>query len=755
MDAVIDAPPPANGVCNDPALTKLPFCDPTRSIDVRVDDLVARLHDEELIGLLVNNASAVERLKLPEYGWWSEGLHGVALSPAVRFRPPTPYATSFPQVISVAASFNATLFHRIGDAISTEARAFYSAGNAGLTYWAPNINIFRDPRWGRGQETPGEDPLLTATYATAFVRGMQGEPLVHEDSESSQRFLKTSACCKHFSAYSQEIPRHRNNAMVTKQDQTDTYLPAFEACITRGHASGVMCSYNAVNGVPSCADKHLLTGLLREQWQFDGYITSDCEAVRDILEQHHFTQTPERTCATVLRAGMDLNCGDFLSAFLPSAMRAKTVERADLERAVKRLFRVQMRLGLFEKGKQPHADITAKDVDTPRHKQLAFEAALQSIVLLKNDDSLLPLKLETFKDSTKSSLGLLGPHVNASAVLLGNYQGIPSSISTPLEAIRAHYVDHVEVEVGCNVSDIQPPDLSPAEALARRADQLVVFVGLDQTQEREEIDRDHLELPGYQPELLERVLTAARRPIVLVVITGGAVNLALYKTHRKVGAIVLGGYLGQSGGLALAHVLFGSYNPSGRLTQTFYDGSLVEACSIYDMHMRPYPPTGNPGRTYRFYTGQPVFPFGHGLSFTTFQVVWQDGAREDSIASQEDAENRDGLLLDTTIVVRNVGATAGEMVVLVHAVPPLAGRRQRPLKTLVHFARTPVLRPQESTSVRLKLGKKAFSLADGNGEWHVVPGTWQVVVEDQEREIIIASTKAKEQHAAAVERTRA
>ncbi|EEY54398.1 beta-D-xylosidase, putative [Phytophthora infestans T30-4] len=675
---------------------------------------LTRIPLDQAVGLLVNKAAPAPSVNIPSYEWWNEALHGVALSPGVTFKGSITAATSFPQVLSTAASFNRSLFYQIADVISTEARAFHNAKDAGLTFWTPNVNIFRDPRWGRGQETPGEDPYLTGEYAVAFVRGLQGEGMEGREVENS-KFLKISSCCKHFSAYSQEVPRHRNNAMVTKQDQADTYFPAFEDCVKRGHVSSIMCSYNAVNGIPSCADKGLLTDLVRGQWKFDGYIASDCEAVADVIDHHHYTQSPEQTCATTLDAGMDLNCGEFLRQHLPKALEQGIVTTEMIHNALKNQFRVLMRLGMFEKV-EPFANITKDSVDTTMHRQLALEAARQSIVLLKNDGNTLPLATKDF--TRDRSLALIGPHFNASAALLGNYFGIPSHIVTPLEGI-SQFVPNVAHSLGCKVSGEVLPDFDDAIAVAKKADRLIVFVGLDQSQEREEIDRYHIGLPAFQSTLLKRVLEVASHPIVFVVISGGCVDLSAYKNHPKVGAIVFGGYLGQAGGQALADVLFGKYNPSGKLPQTFYDSEYVNAMSIYDMHMRPTPVTGNSGRTYRFFTGVPVYEFGFGLSYTTFH------------------KNCHACVATFNITVTNAGAISGEDVILTYVEPPLAGEGGRPLKSLVAFERTPLIAAGQRATAKICLEAKAFALANEAGNWVVEPGNWTIHVDTLQHKVDI------------------
>ncbi|KAG7386520.1 hypothetical protein PHYPSEUDO_015530 [Phytophthora pseudosyringae] len=738
----------SDNVCDDPKVASLPFCDASLPRDARVDDLVTRIPLDQAVGLLVNKAAAAPDAHIPSYEWWNEALHGVALSPGVTFKGPITAATSFPQVISTAASFNRSLFFQVADVISTEARAFYNSKDAGLTFWTPNVNIFRDPRWGRGQETPGEDPYLTGEYAVAFVRGLQGEAMEGREGGEQNKFLKISSCCKHFSAYSQEVPRHRNNAMVTKQDQADTYFPAFEDCVKRGHVSSIMCSYNAVNGIPSCADKGLLTGVVRGQWKFDGYITSDCEAVADVIYRHHYTQSPEQTCATTLDAGMDLNCGEFLRQHLPNALEQGIVTTEMIHSALKNQFRVLMRLGMFEKGKQPFANITKDSVDTAAHRQLALEAARQSVVLLKNDDNTLPLATDDF--TKNGSLALIGPHFNASAALLGNYFGIPSHIVTPLEGI-SQFVPNVGHSLGCKVSGEALPDFDDAIAVAKKADRLVVFMGLDQSQEREEIDRYHLKLPGFQIALLKRVIEVASRPIVLVIISGGSVDLSAYKNHPKIGAIVFGGYLGQTGGQALADVLFGKYNPAGRLPQTFYDSDYVNAMSIYDMHMRPTLVTGNPGRTYRFFTGVPVYEFGFGLSYTTFHKTWSvepptelDAAfLAQQLSEASETESR-SCIAAFDITITNLGNLPGEDVILIYAEPPHAGEGGRPLKSLVAFERTSWVSSGQKAIVKFCLEAKAFALASEVGNWVVEPGNWTIHVDTLEHKVNIHEPTMRE-----------
>ncbi|KAF0682382.1 Aste57867_25470 [Aphanomyces stellatus] len=703
-----------DGPCDNEPQSSLPFCDPKLSIDTRVADLVSRIPDAAVPGLLGDNATAFAALGMRPYGWWSEGLHGVAISPAVRFQAPTPVATSFPQILNLAASFNRTLFHDIGHVIATEARAFHSVGHAGVTYWAPNINIFRDPRWGRGQETPGEDPFLTSEYAVEFVRGMQGPP--------SEPFLQVSACCKHFSAYSQEVPRHTLDAHVTPRDAADTYWPVFEACITRGHVSSIMCSYNAVNGVPSCADTHLLTDVVRKTWGFDGYIVSDCGAVYDVLWQHNYTNSTDDTCAATLMAGMDLNCGDFLQQYLPAAM--PKVPRSAWTRALANLFRTQMRLGLFEThDRRPFAHITVADIDTRAHRELAADAAAQSIVLLKNEFKLLPLDPDAFSPTHR--LAMLGPHVHATGVQLGSYAGIPPYIVSPAAGLDPFLPPNAtDIATGCAVNGTDLDET--AIALAATAGQVILFVGLDQSIEAEDIDRHTLALPGRQLDLIQRVAAVASAPVVLVLLTGGPVDLSPFKSNPTIGAILYAGYLGQSGGAAIAQVLVGDVNPAGRLPHTFYAASFVDQVPIDDMHMRPH--AASPGRTHRFYTGVPVYPFGHGLSYSRFRYELR------AMTSQLDGG------VHVTVAVHNVDERIGDHVLLCFGMPPRRGTDGRPRQILVAFDRVAALVPGDAYVWHVALPYTSFALATETGAMEVAVGTWTLQIGDVEVDVEITST---------------
>ncbi|XP_037028719.1 beta-D-xylosidase 3-like [Bradysia coprophila] len=718
--------------CELPKNEQLPFCDSNLAINARVDDLVGRLTIKEKIDLLINRAvGASENVDLPYYNWWNEALHGVAndIYPnlGTHFRPPTEHSTVFPQIISLSSSFDRELFFRMANVTGNEARAFYNAGNAGLTFWSPNINIYRDPRWGRGQETPGEDPFLSSEYARVFINGLQGD-------EQRVGFLKVSACCKHFAAHSIEEDRYSFDAVVDDRDMADTYLPAFKACV-ENNVSSIMTAYSAINGVPATAHKEYITDLIRGQWGFDGYVVSDCGAVVNVFEDHLYTNTESETCHAVLDAGVDIECGFvdsfFFGRFLQTAFDEGIVTEALMDAALKNGFRVLMRLGYFEKEEnRPYKEFLPQDIDNQYHQELSLVAARDSIVLLKNNvnnSPLLPLNAQNFGGSF-TSLALIGPHVNGSDVFLGNYHGIPSSIKVPLDEIQK-FVSNLQWELGCDVESSDVNRLNEAEELARTSSQVILFVGINTEIEGEFGDRHDILLPGLQPELISRVLNMAQRPVILVLVSGGAIDLSLYKNDPRVGAIVWAGYIGQSAGEAIAEVLFGHHNPSGRLTQTFYDSSYLGQVDIKDMNMRPV--GGSVGRTYRFYTGEPVYPFGYGLSYTTFEHTFSTAGNE--IAFSQFSSN----CVTVQLSVRNVGSIFGDHSILWFVAPPNAGVSGRPLKTLVEFEKLHSIPPSGTRIVDICLSNRMFQLANTDGEFEIITGTWTLMVEDESRSIIV------------------
>ncbi|KDP27887.1 hypothetical protein JCGZ_18967 [Jatropha curcas] len=664
---------PRNGLTRN-----LIFCRVNVPIHVRVRDLLGRLTLQEKIRLLVNNAAAVPRLGIQGYEWWSEALHGVSnVGPGVKFGGAFPGATSFPQVITTAASFNESLWEQIGRVVSDEARAMYNGGLAGLTYWSPNVNIFRDPRWGRGQETPGEDPVLAGKYAASYVRGLQ--------SITGNR-LKVAACCKHYTAYDLDnwngVDRFHFNAKVSKQDLEDTYDVPFKACVVEGKVASVMCSYNQVNGKPTCADPDLLKNTIRGEWRLNGYIVSDCDSVGVLYDNQHYTSTPEEAAAATVKAGLDLDCGPFLAIHTENAVRKGLLTEEDVNMALANTITVQMRLGMFdgEPSAQPYGNLGPRDVCTPAHQELALEAARQGIVLLENRGGALPLS-----GARHHTVAVVGPNSDVTVTMIGNYAGIACGYTSPLQGI-GRYAKTIH-QPGCeNVACTGNQNFARAEVAARHADATVLVMGLDQSIEAEFRDRVSLLLPGNQQELVSRVAKASRGPTILVLMSGSPIDVSFAKNDPRIGAILWVGYPGQAGGAAIADVLFGTTNPGGKLPMTWYPQSYIAKVPMTNMGMRADPSTGYPGRTYRFYKGPVVFPFGHGMSYTSFSHSLSQAPKQLSLpitslsalknttglnnAIRVSHTNCESLLLGLDLDVKNTGSVDGTQTLLVFSSPP-------------------------------------------------------------------------------------
>ncbi|CAJ1875826.1 unnamed protein product [Sphenostylis stenocarpa] len=709
---------PKNG-----ATKNLPFCNVSVAMAERVKDLIGRLTLEEKVRLLVNNAAAVPRLGMKGYEWWSEALHGVSnVGPGVKFNPQFPGATSFPQVITTAASFNASLWEAIGRVVSDEARAMYNGGTAGLTYWSPNVNIFRDPRWGRGQETPGEDPVLAGTYAASYVRGLQG---------TDANRLKVAACCKHFTAYDLDnwngMDRFHFNAQVSKQDIEDTFDVPFRMCVTEGRVASVMCSYNQVNGVPTCADPNLLKNTVRGLWQLDGYIVSDCDSVGVFYDNQHYTPTPEEAAADAIKAGLDLDCGPFLAVHTQDAVKKGLLSEADVNGALANTLTVQMRLGMFDGEPSAHAygKLGPKDVCKPAHQELALEAARQGIVLLKNTGPVLPLSPQRHH-----SVAVIGPNSKATVAMIGNYAGIACGYTSPLQGI-GRYARTIH-QLGCeNVACKNDNLFGPAISAARQADATVLVMGLDQSIEAETVDRTGLLLPGRQQDLVSKVAAASKGPTILVLMSGGPVDITFAKNNPRIVGILWAGYPGQAGGAAIADILFGTSNPEGKLPMTWYPEEYLRKLAMTNMAMRARKSAGYPGRTYRFYNGPVVYPFGHGLTYTHFVHTLASAPTVVSVPvnghrrpNATDISNRairvtharcDKLFVTLEVDIKNVGSRDGTHTLLVFSAPPAAGGQWALEKQLVVFEKVHVpAKAQRRVGVDIHVCK-LLSVVDKSG----------------------------------------
>jgi beta-glucosidase len=823
------------------------YLNPRLPVERRAADLVGRMTLEEKVSQMMNKSAAIERLGIPAYDWWNEALHGVAYAGT---------ATVFPQAIGMGATWNEDLLRLVAAAISDEARAKYNDAVRrdfrkrfyGLTFWSPNINIFRDPRWGRGQETYGEDPYLTSRLGVAFVRGMQGD---------DPRYLKTISTPKHYAVHSgPESQRHTFDARPSERDLKETYLPAFRAAIVEGKAGSVMCAYNSLNGEPLCASPRMMREILRDEWGFGGYVVSDCDAVKDIYENHHFSKTQEEGVASAVKAGTDLTCGYEYRALIP-AVKQGLISEAEIDRSVRRLFEARFRLGMFDPPESvPYARIPAEVNDSPAHRELAARAARESIVLLKNASNTLPLRKDI------KSVAVIGPNADSLEVLLGNYNGIPSRWVTPLEGIRrkvsastrvldalgttlvgdsvlpvpssalftnddrnvhglkGEYFDNkdlqgqpvatridsqvnfdwytnapvaqlptdnfsvrwtgrfvppatgkyqfgaraddgvrvylddevlvenwhdgsaktvtkaVELEAGRSYKlrieyydryasatarlVWSPPGLASSlreEALskARAADVIVLALGLSPSLEGEEMDvkvkgfsggdRTDLNLPDAQEDLL-KALAATGKPVVLVLINGSA--LAVNWASENVAAIVEGWYPGEEGGTALADVLFGDYNPAGRLPVTFYKSA---------DQLPPFDDYRMEGKTYRFFHGEPLYPFGYGLSYTRFKY---GGLK---LSSKKVAT---GKSVEVSVEVRNVGERAGDEVVQLY-LTDVAASVPVPVRAL-KGARRINLNPGEKRRVKFTLTPRDLTLVDDSGRRLLEPGEFRVSV---------------------------
>jgi beta-glucosidase len=825
-----------------------PFQDPARPVEERVADLISRLALEEKIWQMVFDAPPIERLGIPGYNWWNECLHGVGRAGL---------ATVFPQAIGMAATWNPGLVHRVAVAISDEARAKHHEAQrrgirgiySGLTFWSPNVNVFRDPRWGRGQETYGEDPYLTASMGVAFIRGLQGD---------DPRYLKLVATPKHFAAHSgPEAIRHEFDARVSERDLRETYLPAFEACLREGRAASFMGAYNRLNGEPCCASPTLLQRILRQEWGFTGYVVSDCYAIDDIFGGHRVVETPAEASALAVNAGCDLECGCAYAA-LYEAVELGLIDEATIDRAVTRLFAARFRLGMFDPPEQvPYSRIPYNVVSSPEHRALALQAARESIVLLKNEDHLLPLRKDL------PAVAVIGPNADDLGALLGNYNGTPAVAVTPLEGIRrkldpssrltyawgcawadgvvpltpipadclrpadadgkgagltAAYYDNPGFEgeppltrvdatvdwiwrdatplagrwgdpfsarwtgslvppasgayqLGVNghnayrltldgellvesegihhpllttrTIDLEagrfyalqldyvnrgldpqvqllwaPPSGDPAARaleIAAEADVVIAVMGLSPRVEGEELpvrtdgfdsgDRTDIALPAPQERLL-RELRALNKPLVLVLLNGSA--LAVPWAADEVPAIVEAWYPGEAGGEALADVLFGDYNPGGRLPVTFYR-SVDNLPPFEDYRME--------GRTYRYFRGEALFPFGHGLSYTTFAY--------DNLHLSH-AKVPVGGQVQVSSDVSNTGSRRGDEVVQLYVRHP-GSAVPRPIQELKGFQRI-TLEPGERKTVTFSLHTGRLGAHDEAGRYTVHPGVVEVRV---------------------------
>jgi beta-glucosidase len=668
----------------------------------RAAEVVKLLTLEEKAAQMMDKAPAIERLGIPAYNWWNEALHGVAR---------TPYpVTSYPQAIAMAATWNPEALRLVADQISTEGRAIFNDNvrkdkgvipqYQGLTYWTPNINIFRDPRWGRGMETYGEDPWLTSVMGSAFTRGIQGD---------DPRYLKASACAKHYAVHSgPEWNRHTFDVTVSAYDLWDTYLPAFRSLVVDAGVTGVMPAYNRYAGQPAAANDILMTDILYGKWGYQGYVTSDCGAINDMWRNHKTSPDKAHAAALAVAHGTHTDCGDDTYLSLVQAVRDGLITEAEVDRAVERLFEIRFRLGMFDpSGSTPWDGIGTEVLEAPAHGAHALEMARQSIVLLKNEGGVLPLKRQGLR-----KIAVVGPNADNVRTPLANYQGTPSHVVSPVEGIRRIAGRGVEVVTSRISHWVVNDQFTDIEALAGSlsdADVIVYVGGLSPEIEGEEMrvsyegfrggDRSSIMLPAIQTRTL-KALKATGKPVVFVLMTGSAV--AMPWESENIPAIVNAWYGGQSAGTALAEVLFGDYNPSGRLPVTFYAS---------DADLPDYEDYSMANRTYRYFTGTPAYRFGHGLSYTSFKY--------DALEVPANLSGRGSNKV--SVRVTNTGPVAGDEVVQLYLSHTAPTGQTAPLYSLRGFERIS-LAPGESRTVSFTLGEKELSAIDAAGAEVIRPG---------------------------------
>ena len=672
----------------------------------RAKELVSQMTLEEKVFQMLHNAPSIERLNIKAYNWWNEGLHGVARAGI---------ATVFPQAIGMAAAFDEDMMEEVGDAIATEGRAKFNMQQEfgdtdiykGLTFWAPNVNIFRDPRWGRGHETYGEDPYLTARLGVRFVEGLQGH---------DEHYLKAAACAKHFAVHSgPEELRHCFDAKASIKDMRETYLPAFEALVKEAKVEAVMGAYNRTNGEPCCGSKTLLKDILREEWEFDGHVVSDCWAIKDFHEQHKVTENPVESVSLAVENGCDLNCGNIF-VYLLEAVKKKMVKEEQLDAAVTRLFTTRMKLGLLgDEAKVPYEQIPYEAVDSKTMKELNLSVSKKSLVLLKNKEELLPLDKSKIK-----TIGIIGPNANNRRALVGNYEGTASRYITISEGFQDYLGDEVRIltSEGCHLYknkvgglSVENDRIAEVKGVCKASDVIIACMGLDPGLEGEQGDegnefasgdKPNINLPGLQEQTLKTIYESGK-PVILVLLSGSA--LAVNWAEDNLDAIIQGWYPGAMGGRAIAEMVFGECVPEGKLPITFYR-TTEELPDFTDYSMK--------NRTYRYMEKEALYPFGYGLSYTEFTYS--------GLSCNQEQLTREGI--DLTVTVKNTGKYPGRETLQVYIESDCEEAPNAQLKTFKKI----MLQPGEEKEVQLHLPLEAFALYDDLGNRRVLDTNYTVYI---------------------------
>ena len=672
------------------------------SFEKEAKKLISEMTIDEKASQMVHASRSVERLNIDKYNWWNEALHGVARSAK---------ATVFPQAIAMAATFDTILIKNVANAISDEARAihniFHKKGMkneyTGLTFWSPNINIFRDPRWGRGHETYGEDPYLTSMIGRAFVKGIQG---------NDKKYLKVAACAKHFAVHSgPENERHSFNASVSKKDLYETYLPAFKSLVDV-NVEAIMCAYNRTNNEPCCGSNELINNILRNSWGFKGHVVSDCGAIFDISNNHSFTASDIESVAYAVKGGVDLNCGSLYN-LIPDAIKAKLLSEEDVDKSLKRLLMTRLKLGTIGNAENnPYSNIKPDVINSKKHKNLAKEVAVKSIVLLKNKNNLLPLKKDI------NTLFITGPNAANINTLLANYHGLSSEIVTPIEGIVKQISNGtmVRYKMGVGINDEQTNRTEWSASLAGNSDVTIAVMGISALIEGEEGaaissnangDRSEIDLPKSQVDYIKTLRDkAGSKPIILVVNSGSALNLT--EVEPYVDAILFAWYLGEQGGNAIAEIIFGDANPSGKLPFTIPRSSdQIPDYKNYSMK----------NRTYRYIQYTPMYPFGFGLSYSQFKY---------SDLNLSDDVFHIGKTMTVNLKVENISDKHAEEVVQMYVTQPESDHNNSKF-TLKQFKRI-FLSPGEKKNITFSLSPQMLESFDVNGNSKIEMGTYKITI---------------------------
>lgn len=722
--------------CQKGPLSKTLVCDTSARPHDRAAALVSMFTFEELVNSTGNTIPPIPRLGLPPYQVWSEALHGLDRA-YFTDSGDWSWASSFPSPILTMATLNRTLINQIGGIISTQGRAFNNVGRYGLDVYAPNINAFRHPVWGRGQETPGEDAYcLCGSYAYEYITGIQGGV----DPEH----LKLVATAKHYAGYDIENwhnhSRLGNDMNITQQDLSDYFTPQFLTAVRDARVHSVMSSYNSVNGVPSSANSFFLQTLLRESWNFveDGYVSSDCDAVYNVWNPHEYAANITGAAADAIRAGTDIDCGTSYQYHLNESFFQAEISRSEIERGVIRLYSNLASLGYFDGKNSEYRNLDWSDVLRTDAWNISYEAAVEGIVLLKNDGT-LPLSKEI------RSVALVGPWGNATEQMQGNYYGPAPYLISPLAALEASNLE-VNYAFGTNISSESTDGFAAAEDAAKKSDAIIFAGGIDNTIEAEGMDRANITWPGNQLELIKQ-LSQLGKPLVVLQMGGGQVDSSSLKANKNVNALIWGGYPGQSGGQALLDIITGKRAPAGRLTTTQYPAEYAMQFPATDMRLRPH--GQNPGQTYMWYTGTPVYEFGHGLFYTTFKTslarsrTLNNGSSFDIVdllsrshAGYSVPELRP--FLNFTVGVTNTGDVVSDYTAMLFA-NTTAGPKPLPNKWLVGYDRVGSVVPHTTQIMSIPVSLDNVARTDSLGNRVIFPGTYQLSL-NNERSAVLSFT---------------